>query len=118
MPAAAAAGHAAADEHKGVIVFLLYFLCLGAGYILIQVALIQKFVLLLGHPDLRADGDRLLHAGGERRGQLLRARRVVAGDDARLMRVLAGIAVLVAVLALRGPAGHGRARRGRCWPRC
>ncbi len=30
--------------------FLMYFLCLGAGYILIQVALIQKFVLLLGHP--------------------------------------------------------------------
>ncbi|MDX2267949.1 MAG: hypothetical protein NW208_07575 [Bryobacter sp.] len=30
--------------------FLLYFVCLGAGYIMIQVALIQKFVLLLGHP--------------------------------------------------------------------
>jgi hypothetical protein len=30
--------------------FLVYFICLGAGYIMIQVALIQKFVLLLGHP--------------------------------------------------------------------
>ena len=30
--------------------FLLYFLCIGAGYILIEVALIQKFVLFLGHP--------------------------------------------------------------------
>ena len=30
--------------------FLLYFVCIGAGYILIQVALIQNFVLLLGHP--------------------------------------------------------------------
>src|SRR5207245_586282 len=29
---------------------LSYFAFLGAGYILIQVALIQKFVLLLGHP--------------------------------------------------------------------
>jgi hypothetical protein len=29
---------------------LLYFLSIGAGYILIQVALIQKFVLFLGHP--------------------------------------------------------------------
>ena len=29
---------------------LLYFLFIGAGYILIQVALIQKFVLFLGHP--------------------------------------------------------------------
>ncbi len=29
---------------------LLYFLFLGVGYILVQVALIQKFVLFLGHP--------------------------------------------------------------------
>ena len=37
-------------KQQGVFLFLMYFLCLGAGYILIQVALIQKFVLLLGHP--------------------------------------------------------------------
>ncbi len=30
--------------------FLLYFVCLGAGYILVQVSAIQGFVLLLGHP--------------------------------------------------------------------
>ncbi len=36
--------------HKGLRGFLLYFVCLGAGYIMIQVALIQKFVLFLGHP--------------------------------------------------------------------
>lgn len=35
---------------KGVTFFLLYFACIGAGYILIEVALIQKFVLFLGHP--------------------------------------------------------------------
>lgn len=35
---------------KGVRTFLLYFLCVGMGYILVQVALIQKFVLFLGHP--------------------------------------------------------------------
>jgi hypothetical protein len=35
---------------KGLRGFLLYFLCLGAGYIMIQVALIQKFILFLGHP--------------------------------------------------------------------
>jgi hypothetical protein len=35
---------------KGVRGFLLYFVCIGTGYILIQVALIQKFVLFLGHP--------------------------------------------------------------------
>lgn len=31
---------------------LCFFLCIGVGYILIQVALIQKFVLFLGHPTL------------------------------------------------------------------
>ena len=33
-----------------MLAFLLYFLAIGAGYILIEVALIQKFVLFLGHP--------------------------------------------------------------------
>src|SRR5262249_50387225 len=37
-------------RQKGVRPFLLYFLSIGAGYILIEVALIQKFVLFLGHP--------------------------------------------------------------------
>lgn len=35
---------------KGSLRMLVYFICIGAGYILIQVALIQKFVLFLGHP--------------------------------------------------------------------
>ncbi|MBK5293449.1 MAG: hypothetical protein JJE04_17470 [Acidobacteriia bacterium] len=35
---------------KGLRWYLLYFVFIGAGYILIQVALIQKFVLFLGHP--------------------------------------------------------------------
>ncbi len=30
--------------------FLTYFFCLGLGYMFIEVALIQKFILLLGHP--------------------------------------------------------------------
>ncbi len=37
-------------RQKGSIPALLFFLFIGAGYILIQVALIQKFVLFLGHP--------------------------------------------------------------------
>ena len=35
---------------EGSLRTLLFFLCIGTGYILIQVALIQKFVLFLGHP--------------------------------------------------------------------
>jgi hypothetical protein len=40
----------ALPKARGAKRALLYFLFIGAGYILIQVALIQKFVLFLGHP--------------------------------------------------------------------
>ena len=70
------------------MMFLMYFLCLGAGYILIQVALIQRFVLLLGHPTyaLTVIVFSMLVASGA--GSFFSA-RVMAGDDARLVRVLA-----------------------------
>ena len=90
-------------KQKGVFLFLMYFLCLGAGYILIQVALIQKFVLLLGHPTyaLTVIVFSMLVASGA--GSFW-SRRVIAEDDARLMRVLAGVAALVALLAFGAPA--------------
>ncbi len=90
-------------RQPGVFVFLLYFLCLGAGYILIQVALIQKFVLLLGHPTyaLTVIVFSMLVASGA--GSFF-SNRVIAGDDSRLMRVLAGVAVFVALLAFGTPA--------------
>ena len=90
-------------KQQGAFVFLMYFLCLGAGYILIQVALIQKFVLLLGHPTyaLTVIVFSMLVASGA--GSFW-SRRVIAGDDARLMQVLAGIAILVALLAFAAPA--------------
>jgi hypothetical protein len=37
-------------RHKGVLGFLLFFLFIGAGYILVEISLIQKLVLFLGHP--------------------------------------------------------------------
>ena len=37
-------------RERSVQSFLLYFLAIGVGYILVEVALIQKFVLFLGHP--------------------------------------------------------------------
>jgi hypothetical protein len=85
-------------KQKGVIAFLWYFLCLGAGYILIQVALIQKFILLLGHPEyaLTVIVFSMLVSSGL--GSFF-SRKIVAGDDGRLVWVLASIAVLVAALA-------------------
>ena len=35
---------------KGKLSYLLYFGCLGAGFIIVEVAMIQKFILFLGHP--------------------------------------------------------------------
>src|SRR5258706_12645237 len=85
-------------KQKNVMTFLWYFLCLGAGYILIQVALIQKFVLLLGHPTyaLTVIVFSMLVASGA--GSFF-SRRIIAGNDAVLMRVLGAIAVVVALLA-------------------
>jgi hypothetical protein len=85
-------------KQKGVLAFLWYFLCLGAGYILIQVALIQKFVLLLGHPTyaLTVIVFSMLVASGA--GSFF-SRHVVAGADSNLLRVLVSIAVLIALLA-------------------
>ncbi len=90
-------------KQKGIFVFLMYFLCLGAGYILIQVALIQKFVLLLGHPTyaLTVIVFSMLVASGA--GSFW-SRSVIADSDARLMRVLAGVAILIAVLAFAAPS--------------
>ncbi len=104
-------------KQKGVVTFLWYFLCLGAGYILIQVALIQKFVLLLGHPTyaLTVIVFSMLVASGA--GSFF-SRRLVKGDgspedDQRLVRLLIAIAVLVAALAFgAGPLVNAAA----AWP--
>jgi hypothetical protein len=88
----------ALPKQKGVVAFLWYFLCLGAGYILVQVALIQKFVLLLGHPTyaLTVIVFSLLVASGA--GSYF-SRTWISGADQRLMIALAAITILIAVLA-------------------
>jgi hypothetical protein len=71
---------------------------LGAGYILIQVALIQKFVLLLGHPTyaLTVIVFSMLVASGFGSYQ---STRFIGSSDGNLIRVLALIAVLIGALA-------------------
>jgi hypothetical protein len=79
--------------------FLSYFNFIGAGYILIQVALVQKFVLFLGHPTyaLTVIIFAMLLSSGL--GSYF-SQRITAGSTTRLARVLAGVAVLVAALAV------------------
>ena len=85
-------------REKGVLRFLMYFLCIGVGYILIQVALIQKFVLFLGHPTyaLTVIVFSMLVSSGA--GSYLSG-RYIGADDGKLMRALGLVTVLVAMLA-------------------
>lgn len=77
---------------------LLYFLCIGAGYILIQVALIQKFVLFLGHPTYALTViifSMLLSSGA---GSFW-SKRILAGDPRRLTLALLFIVAAITVLS-------------------
>jgi hypothetical protein len=86
-------------REKPVLAFLLYFLAIGAGYILIEVALIQKFVLFLGHPTyaLTVVIFSLLVSSGV--GSYA-SRAVIRDSAARWKAVLAGVAILIGLLAL------------------
>jgi hypothetical protein len=79
--------------------WLVYFGLLGAGFMLIEVALLQRFVLLLGHPvySLTVTLFSLLVGGGL--GSFLSRRFPDAGLPSRLLVALAGI-VIVAVLGV------------------
>ncbi len=95
----------------GVRLFLLYFVCLGAGYVIVQVGLIQRLVMVLGHPTYALTVvifAMLLWSG---LGSFF-SRRIVQDDDRRLMIVLAAAAALIAAAA----AAIGRfADAGASW---
>ncbi|HEX8984821.1 MAG TPA: hypothetical protein VF767_05300 [Bryobacteraceae bacterium] len=84
---------------KRVLRFLWYFIFIGAGYILIQVALVQKFVLFLGHPTyaLTVIIFSMLISSGL--GSFF-SQRITGDSPARLSRVLLLVPLLVAMLAL------------------
>ena len=99
-------------KQEGVIAFLWYFLCLGAGYILIQVSLIQTFVLLLGHPAyaLTVIVFSMLVSSGL--GSYF-SRALLRGQDSRLVAALFGIAVLIGLLAV---AARPLVAAAAAWP--
>jgi hypothetical protein len=86
-------------RHPGVAGFLLFFLFIGAGYILIEVALIQKFVLFLGHPTyaLTVVIFSMLVSSGL--GSFT-SRRLLGTSEGRLVKALGSVAILAAGLAL------------------
>jgi hypothetical protein len=86
-------------RHPGVRSFLPYFLFVGAGYILIEVALIQKFVLFLGKPiyALTVVIFSMLVASGF--GSFL-SRRILGSEEGRLIKALGCVALVAALLAI------------------
>lgn len=86
-------------SQRGVFGFLTYFLFIGAGYILIEVALIQKFVLFLGHPTyaLTVVIFSMLVSSGL--GSFV-SRRLLGRDKSRLVKVLGLIALLTLLLGI------------------
>jgi predicted membrane-bound spermidine synthase len=85
-------------HERSVRSLLLYFLAIGMGYILIEVALIQKFVLFLGHPTyaLTVVIFALLVSSGL--GSFV-SRKLVGDNNNRLAAALAIAAALVGGLA-------------------
>jgi predicted membrane-bound spermidine synthase len=86
-------------SHGGIRGFLVYFLFIGAGYILIEVALIQKFVLFLGHPvhALWVVIFSMLVSSGV--GSNF-SRRIIGKSEGRLIKALGCVAFGAALLAL------------------
>jgi spermidine synthase len=81
----------------GVRGFLVYFLLIGAGYVLIEVGLIEKFVLFLGSPTYALAVvifSMLLSTGV---GSLA-SERLLGADEGRLIKALGGVAMLTALL--------------------
>jgi hypothetical protein len=85
-------------REAGVLKFLWYFIAIGAGYIVIQVALVQKFVLFLGHPTYALTVIIFAMLVSSGLGSYF-SQRIVADCDVRLEAVLAAVAAMVAILA-------------------
>jgi hypothetical protein len=84
---------------KGLRGFLLYFLCLGAGYIMIQVALIQKFILFLGHPTYALTVIVFAMLVWSGLGSFYSRRLIGEAHRRRLIVTLIGVAAAVSVIA-------------------
>jgi spermidine synthase len=80
---------------------LLYFVAVGVGYITVEVSLIQRFVLFLGHPTYALTVVVFLMLLSSGAGSVA-ARGRLSGTS-RLLQVLGGIGALILVYALALP---------------
>ncbi len=97
-----------ASGERGSIRFLAYFGCLGAGFIIIEVALVQKFILFLGHPVYALTVVLFSLLLFSAFGSFLTSRFGAERLRRSLLRVLGGLAALVLVyVALLPPVFYG-----------
>lgn len=87
------------ERPQGLSRAVVYFGCLGLGFILVEIALVQKNILLLGHPiySLVVILFSLLLASGT--GSAL-TRRVRAGREASAARLAIGALILLGIVEL------------------
>jgi len=86
--------------HRGWATWLLYFGALGAGFMLLEVALLQRFVLLLGHPVYSLTVTLFSRLLGTGLGSLV-SRGVTPGRIHTItIRALVGIAVVACCAAV------------------
>jgi len=100
------------QRSPGTTRWLWYFVFIGAGFLLVQVSLIQKFVLFLGNPTyaLTVIIFSMLVSSGT--GSLF-SRRVTGSSQQGLMGALATVALLIALMAVLIPP---LTRTGAGWP--
>ena len=87
-----------------------FFVAIGLGFMLIETSQMQRLIIALGHPDVRAVGRAVRAAAVERDRQLPDERRD-RGDGAARSAVAACWRVVV-VLAVFGAADAGRSCAG------
>lgn len=85
-------------DHPGVRRFLPFFLFIGTGYILIEVGLIQKFVLFLGSPTRALVGVIFSMLVSSGLGSAA-SRRLLGKDEGRLIKALGCVALLAVLQA-------------------
>jgi hypothetical protein len=115
-PLALAHGRLLAAGTWTKLAYLMYFGCLGAGFIIVEVALIQKCILFLGHPtySLTVVLFSLLLAGGI--GSAFSGRFSGQRVPSRLTLILVLIAVVLAACVLvMSPLFYELVYLGRVW---
>ena len=96
-------GRALATGAATKVRYLLYFACLGAGFIIVEVAMIQKFILFLGHPVYSLAVVLFSVLAFSAAGSYLSGRFPEERLPRTLGRVLAVLAVLVLVYVIALP---------------